>query len=96
MVIYVPLGTEGHWDPNYHIYYDETFSFLKDTIGLPELREEDIPHAMMSKAMMGPTEEGIEVKLSHLKDLYDKGLINEKEYEDKKSLILSNLFTDVD
>lgn len=96
MVIYVPFGTEGHWDSNYHIYYDETFSFLRDTIGLPELREEDIPHAMMSKAMMGPTEEGVEAKLAHLKDLFEKGLINEKEYADKKSLILSNLFSDVD
>jgi DUF2075 family protein len=94
MVIYIPKGTDGHWDPNYREFYDGVYQYFKNEIGLPELSENNIPHAAFSRSMMGPTEEGIENKLDALKALFDEGKITEEEYRQKKELVLSNFILD--
>jgi hypothetical protein len=88
MVIYVPMGTEGHWDSNYHEYYDKTYAFLKDTLGLPVLEKDDIPAYSLAKAMAGPTTEGIAMKLASLKEMFEAGAITEADYNERKNELL--------
>lgn len=88
MVIYVPIGTQGHWDTNFSQYYQGVFDYLKNSIGLPELKKDDIPDAKMPAAMMGPTEEGVAGKLALIKGLYDQGLLTKEEYDHRKEVIL--------
>jgi DUF2075 family protein len=96
MVIFVPLGTDGHWDSNYHEFYDSTYRFLKDAIGIPELTDNDVPRFESSKTMAGPTEDGVDSKLSKLKSLFESGLITKDDYEHKKDEVLENVINDLD
>src|SRR5574344_1187947 len=88
MVIYIPTGTQGHWDTNFHEYYDGVYAYLKNQIGIQELTEADIPQCALSKAMLGPTENGIASKLDLLKSLYEEGRISKEDYESRKNQIL--------
>jgi hypothetical protein len=103
MVIYVPVGSEGHWDVNYREFYNDTFNYLHNVVGIKELSNENVPGFKASKIMMGPqnTESeaqflNAEDKLAKLKALSDSKLISEKDYEDKKNIILEKIIFDKD
>ena len=91
MVIYVPKGTESFWDKNYRGYYDSTYEFLTNDVGLPELKAESIPDLPLSKLLGGSTEMDICGKIRELQTLLSLGLISKEEFEDSRKRILERL-----